>query len=60
MRPPTPAYQAATGDEVILQAIAAQLKVCFDAYPKPPSDNIDVLIQRLIALEIERESGKPH
>jgi hypothetical protein len=56
MRPPTSTYQAATGAEVILQAIAAQLKICFDAYPEPRNDTIDLLMQRFISRQIERES----
>lgn len=56
MRSPREPYKASTGAEVIARAVAAQLKACFDAHPEPPNDNIDILIQRLIALKVERES----
>jgi hypothetical protein len=57
VRPSSSPYQASTGADVISNAIAAQLKARFDALSEPPNHSIDILLQRLIAQEIEREAG---
>ena len=43
------------GPKSLREPSRVQLKACFDAHPEPPNDNIDILIQRLIALKIKRE-----
>ena len=56
MRPRTSLYGASADAEVIWNAIAAQLRACYDASQPLPA-NIDILLQHLISRETEGEDA---
>ncbi len=59
MRPRTSLFGASADAEVIWNAIAAQLRACYDASQPPPA-NIDILLQRLISQETDGETTNSH
>jgi hypothetical protein len=59
MRPRTSHFGASADAEVIWNAIAAQLRACYDA-SRPLPANIDTLLQRLISRDTEGEATNSH
>ena len=55
MRPRTSISGASADPEVIWNAIAAQLRACYDA-SRPLPANIDIFLQRLISQETDDEA----
>ena len=59
MRPRTSISGASADPEVIWNAIAAQLRACYDA-SRPLPANIDIFLQRLISQETDDEATNSH
>ena len=59
MRPRTSLFGASADAEVIWNAIAAQLRACYDVSQPFPA-NIDILLQHLISQKTDGEATNSH